>query len=116
MPVSLVKYSTSQLPQSHTEKLSQAYKLKEEGNQLFKEEEWKRAAKKYHFSLMYVKGLLETLPNDPMLKMLLSKNVTQTEPQPEITPQEKEDATKLLITLSNNLAGMFVSILCKARK
>lgn len=91
------------MPTTSIEKLAKANQLKEEGNLLFKAEQWKRAAKKYHHSLMYSRALLDTIPaNNPLANILMSKKE-----ECEVTPEQKDDATKLMIALSNNLAGLY---------
>ena len=90
------------LPKTAAEKLIKAKQLKEEGNELFKAEQWKPAAKKYHYSLMYARGLLDTFTHGNFLTNLL---MTKKEEGCQVTPEQKEDAMKLLVALSNNLAG-----------
>ena len=70
--------------------------LKEEGNKLVKAKEWKKAMKKYHHALMYVKGITDKLDSLPGLEAILGRQ------QP--SEQERKDATELMLSLLNNLS------------
>ena len=84
------------------DRLASADKLRQEGNKLFKEGEWKKAIKKYHHSLMYTKGILDKFEALPGVQ-----EVTRV----KATPQEEAAARELSATVSNNLAGMAVTVL-----
>ena len=79
------------------DRLATAEELKQEGNKLFKEGEWKKAIKKYHHTLMYTKGILDKFEALPGLQQAI---------QVKATPQEEAAARELSATVSNNLAGM----------
>jgi hypothetical protein len=70
--------------------------LKEEGNKLVKAKEWKKAMKKYHHALMYVKGITDKLDLLPGLEETLGRQ--------KPSEQEKKDATELMLSLLNNLS------------
>ncbi len=82
--------------------------LKEEGNVFFKNEQWRAASKKYHYSLLYIKGLLDSLPSSADSNSLMSALMSRQNGGIEITPEVKEEAMKLSIALSNNLAGLYI--------
>ena len=82
------------------DRLASAEELKQEGNKLFKEGEWKKAIRKYHHSLMYTKGILDKFEALPGLQQVM---------RVKATPQEEEAARELSATVSNNLAGMFTN-------
>ena len=79
-------------------RISKAKELKDEGNELFKRGEWAKAIRKYHHGLMYVRGDLGK--NEDLLSML---GVSQTSMAP--TEERRQESRKLMISLSNNLAG-----------
>ena len=83
------------------DKLVKARELKDEGGELFRGSEWKKAARKYHYALLYVKGAIDTKPNDPLIKMLMK----QSQDVVELSPAERQEAHQLQMTLLNNLAG-----------
>ena len=70
--------------------------LKKEGNLLVKTEEWKKAMKKYHHALMYVKCVCDKLDRLPGLEASLGRQ------QPSV--EEKKEATQLMLSLWNNLS------------
>ena len=84
------------LPEKISDKLVKAEQLKEEGNEFFKERSWKKAIKKYHHGLMYVKGILDRF--DAIPGLYESRRVPPT-------TEEKAAANVILASLSNNLAG-----------
>lgn len=85
--------------QSAAERLSAALKLKEAGNELYKASNWRKAARKYHEALLYVKAVRDR-PPEALDKLLHGVDVVRN--------PNKEDMTKadmLFVTLTNNLAG-----------
>ena len=72
--------------------------MKDEGNKLFKVNQWRKAIKKYHHALMYIKGITDRLDtlDQTDLKVILGKQ------QP--SQQDRKDAEELMINLLNNLS------------
>lgn len=86
----------SPLARSISDKIVKCRELKDEGNKLFKAEDWKKAMKKYHHAFMYVKGITDKLDLLPGLEASLGRQ--------RATEQEKKDATELMLSLLNNLS------------
>lgn len=93
-----IVYCSQGLANTPALRISKARELKEEGNDWFKRGEWSKAIRKYHHGLMYVRGDLGK--NEDILSML---GVSQTTMAP--TEEQKQESRKLMISLSNNLAG-----------
>jgi hypothetical protein len=92
---------SSILPQIPSEKLNKAQMLKDRGNQEFKNGEWREAAKCYHHSLMYAKGVISESTIDPSLMFILRGRDGQSS---SVLESEKAEANQLILALSNNLA------------
>ena len=90
------------LPDTIAGRLSKSQDLKEEGNTLFKQQEWRKAIKKYHHSLMYVKGITDR--GDKLLALggLIDTQTTVLKP----TKEQEKMAEEVLVALHNNIAGM----------
>ena len=84
------------LPTTISEKIAKCRELKDEGNKLFKATQWKKAIKKYHHALMYIKGVTDRLDSLPLLEATLGKQ------QP--SEQDRKDAIELMLNLLNNLS------------
>lgn len=95
-------YMHEQSPQSVAERLSAALKLKEAGNELYKVSSWRKAARKYHEALLYVKAVRDR-PPDPLSKLLGGSIVRGP------TKEDMKKADMLFVAVTNNLAGW---ILC----
>lgn len=91
------------LPSTTSEKIMKCRELKDEGNKLVKAKEWKKAIKKYHHALMYIKGITDKLDSLPGLEVALGR------PQP--SEQDRKDATELMLNLLNNLSCELYSII-----
>ncbi len=85
------------LPHTVSEKLARALELKEEGNVLFKQQEWRRAIKKYHHSLMFIKGVTDR--PDKMMGFALPSKFKKP------TAEEEKCSIELLVSVHNNIAG-----------
>ena len=76
------------------DKIDHSSALKEEGNALFKQKDLKKAMKKYHTSLMYVRGLVDR------------PSLLQHTPSAEMANEEqKERIHQIEFSIYNNLAG-----------
>lgn len=84
------------LPKTISEKIAKCRELKDEGNKFFKAKQWKKAIKKYHHALMYVKGVTDRLDSLPLLEATLGRQ------QP--SEQDRKDAIELMLNLLNNLS------------
>lgn len=84
------------LPTTILGRLVQARCLKQEGNELFRAKEWKKAVKKYHHALMFCKGITDKLDFIPGLAAAGGVKPTQ---------EEEREATELSMAVTNNLAG-----------
>lgn len=74
-------------------------RLKEEGNVFFKGGNWKKAARKYHDALLYVKAICDN--SGELVNAIAGTTIA---PAPA-TQAERDQAEVLLTALSNNLAG-----------
>ncbi len=90
--------SGPKLPDSVADKLARARVLKEEGNAVFKQQEWKKAIKKYHHSLMYAKGVTDR--PDKLMGLAIPTKFNKP------TKDEEREAEELLVSLHNNIAGV----------
>ena len=89
------------LPEKFADQLIQATELKESGNELFGKGQWKKAIRKYHYGLMYVKSI--TTENLDMQNLMgFGARPRKAGPSDE----EKSSANELFVLLSNNIAGM----------
>ena len=89
--------SDTQIPGTIEGRLDQAKSLKQEGNEFFKQNEWKAAIRKYHHALMYCKGIMDKLDFIPGLAAAGGLRATEK--------QEKE-ASDVTVAVTNNLAGI----------
>lgn len=78
------------------ERLEQAEKYKAEGNELFRQKEYRRSIKKYHMVLLQVKDLTMTL--SPM-------GIPTEDPRNQ---KEKERGIEISRGCYNNLAGLII--------
>ena len=88
-------------PESPGEKLTKAQELKLEGNQFFKAGQLREAMRKYHYGLLYVRGVTNRVDGLPGVEQL-----SKAKP----SPAEEQAARDLTATLSNNLAGVFLCV------
>ena len=89
------------LAETIADRISKAQELKLEGNSFFKTGKWNKAVGKYHRALLYVKGIADRFEGVPA--GLPMKDVVKV----KATSEEEAAAKELLITVSNNLAGMY---------
>lgn len=89
-----------------TDKLSKCAQLKSEGNALFKQEQWKKAIKKYHHSLMYAKGVTDR--PDKLMGMTIP-TLQFSKPNKE----QERAAEELLVSGHNNIAGAVLHLVYK---
>lgn len=82
--------------ESAGDKIAKAQELKLEGNQFFKAGQLKKAMRKYHYGLLYVRGVINHIDSLPGVEQL-----NRAKP----SPAEEQAASDLIATLSNNLAG-----------
>ncbi|XP_065056368.1 tetratricopeptide repeat protein 9C-like [Rhopilema esculentum] len=83
------------------EKVEKALGLKSEGNEHFKNKDYKSAIRKYHNALLYVKGLLDRAKTYQSLGTALPEVTMQSPPSDELEEKIKE----LQLTCYNNLAA-----------
>jgi len=88
------------LPETIADRISKAQELKQEGNSFFRTGKWNKAVGKNHQALLYVKGIADRFEGVPA--GLPMKDVVKV----KATSEEEATAKELLITVSNNLAGM----------
>ena len=93
----IISLPGDRLPITVAAKISKSLKLKEEGNTLFKQQEWKKAIKKYHHSLMYAKGITDR-PDKLMGMDIPTRFLKPTE-------EEERKAEEILVSAHNNIAG-----------
>lgn len=86
-----------ELPSTIQGRLEKAKSLKQEGNELFRAKEWKKAIKKYHHTLMYCKGITDKLDFIPGLAAAGGLRATD---------EEERIAREVTVAVTNNLAGM----------
>jgi len=91
------------------EKLNQALAFKDEGNDLYKAKEHKKAMRKYHNAILYLKGIDNDLHGTPAF--LQSASVDPNSDK-KISPELEKECIKANISVYNNLA---VCILTNAR-
>jgi len=87
------------LPETIADRISKAQELKQEGNSFFRTGKWNKAVGKNHQALLYVKGIADRFEGVPA--GLPMKDVVKVK-----ATSEEATAKELLITVSNNLAGM----------
>lgn len=89
------------LAKRSSDKLARARELKDEGNSAFKAREYRSAIKKYHHALMYTKGVMNhgQLSSLPGMEHVTSHVATE---------EEIAVAKDITLTISNNLAGIYI--------
>jgi len=91
------------------EKLNQSLVFKDEGNNLYKAKEYKKAMRKYHNAILYLKGIDNDLHGTPAFLQVASVDPNSDK---KITPELEKECIKANISVYNNLA---VCILANAR-
>lgn len=86
----------SELPTTIEGRLAKAVSLKQEGNELFRAKQWKKAIRKYHHTLMYCKGITDKLDFIPGMSAAGGLKPTA---------EEEKQATDMTMAVTNNLAG-----------
>ena len=84
------------------DKLNMGLKLKNEGNEFYKEKKYKSAAKKYVRIFLYVKGLSNA--NDPQMQMYASA-VSE-----KLSEEQTKQIEKLQVDANNNLAMCYIKL------
>lgn len=84
-------------------RIQKSLELKEDGNSLFKQQEWKKAIKKYHHSLMYATGI-----TDQRAKLLGGLDILPTALKP--TKEQENEAEEISVSLHNNITGTYVNM------
>ena len=82
---------TQDLQETDEERVVKAETYKAEGNELFKMGDYKKAMKRYHYALLYLKGIGEKHP------------ITQE--QKILTKDWKKRFDEMIFSCYNNLAG-----------
>lgn len=85
-----------QLPASIQDRLAKAKSLKNEGNEHFRANQWRKAIRKYHHTLMYCKGITDKLDFIPGMAAAGGLRPTA---------EEEKQATEVTLAVTNNLAG-----------
>ena len=85
------------LPDTAAAQLQKANELREEGNKLFEEKNFKGAIRKYHNALLYTRAVTNKISEFGFLKK-----------SQQATAAEEELAKKVTTALSNNLSACFV--------
>ncbi len=91
----------NEIPATIEGRLALAHTLKEEGNEFFRQKEWKKAAKKYHYTLLYCKGVVDKLDFIPGLAATGRLRATR---------EQETEGSELLASVYNNLAGIELCI------
>ena len=81
------------------EKLQKAQSLKDEGNEFFKQKDYKNAMKKYHRALLHVKGLTD----QPEMLGILPR-------EDNISEELKAIIEKITCSIYNNLSGKYKTL------
>ena len=91
------------LAEKCSDKITKARVLKDEGNSAFRAGNYKTAIRKYHYALMYTKGVtgqvdMSALPGLEQVSRFVA------------TAEEKSEAKEITLNVSNNLAGVALVI------
>ncbi|XP_023327118.1 tetratricopeptide repeat protein 9C, partial [Eurytemora carolleeae] len=84
------------------EKLKEATRYKEMGNELYKMKDYRAAAGKYHRSILYLKGIDNDLHGTPAYLQAVSVNPDQANC---ISKQMEQECIQLNIQVHNNLCA-----------
>ncbi len=82
-----------------SEKLEQARKYKQEGNEQYKAGDYKAAIRRYHKAHLYLKGIESV--QEPLPFPGMGEGRKEDKPPEEV----KQEVTKLKVDCFNNLAG-----------
>ena len=96
-PKEIVSNRGEPLPITVARRIAKAQELKQEGNAFFKQQEWKKAIRKYHHAIMYAKGIIDKFDLIPGLERAGGRL--------KPTDEETKTANELMAAVSNNLAG-----------
>lgn len=96
--------SFSPMPSTVQGRVARAKALKIEGNEFFKEQEWRKAIKKYNHAKMFCKGIMDKLDFIPGLELAAGRL--------KPTKEQKKEATNVMVAVANNLAGEFKAVFC----
>jgi len=88
-------------------KLAQALVFKDEGNTFYKEKDYKKALRKYHNAILYMKGIDNDLHGTPAF-MQTSSSVDPNS-QKKISPDLERECIKANISIYNNLAACLLA-------
>merc|ERR1712050_251314 len=83
------------------EKLNQALAFKDEGNDLYKAKEYKKAMRKYHNAILYLKGIDNDLHGTPAF---LQTSSVDPNSEKKISAELEQECIKTNISVYNNLA------------
>ena len=98
--------ATSQNPSKLETKLETALAYKEEGNALYKAKEYKKAARRYHNAILYMKGIDNDLHGTPAFLQSSSVNPNSDK---KISKDLEEQCIKANIAIYNNLAACLLA-------
>ena len=87
-------------------KLATALAFKEEGNTLYKAKEYKKATRKYHNAILYMKGIDNDLHGTPAYLQAVSVN---PDSNVKISEDLEKQCIKANIAIYNNLAACLLA-------
>ena len=88
------------------EKLKTALAFKDEGNQLYKAKDFKKAMRKYHNAIMYLKGFDNDVHGTPSFLQAASVDPNSDK---KIPPEMEQECIKANISIYNNLAACMLA-------
>lgn len=88
------------------EKLDKSLAFKDEGNDLYKAKEYKKAMRKYHNAIMYLKGIDNDLHGTPAF---LQTSSVDPNSEKKITEEMEKECIKTNISVYNNLAACILA-------
>lgn len=87
----------SHMPTTVQGRVARARALKIEGNERFRNQEWKKAIEKYHHAKMFCKGIMDKLDLIPGLELAAGRL--------KATEEQQKEAADVMVAVTNNLAG-----------
>lgn len=88
------------------EKLSQALVYKDQGNELYKAKDYKKAMRKYHNAILYMKGIDNDLHGKPAFLQFASVDPNSDKKIPE---NLEDECIKANVSIYNNLAACILA-------
>jgi len=101
-----IESNSNEIEKMIQEKLEKSLAFKDEGNNLYKAKEYKKAMRKYHNAILYLKGIDNDLHGTPAFLQVASVDPNS---EKKITEEMEQECIKANISVYNNLAACILA-------